>query len=366
MKRHPAYALAALVAASFVVRTAAGLAALGACALPRRVHLLRDRPLARRLRPTVDPRRLRALPGAAPADHHRPRLADRRRRDRLPGRPGDRRARDVARRGSGVPARPPARAARAGRARARRACRARSRPRSTRRSSPPRRSRTHSSSRRPLRGDARTGRADAARPAPVRRLRRPGDARACPVRRPAGRLRARRPSSSARGERRVQAAVREQALPLVRLRSSGAGAARRPGRRAASASTLGARVPRRPARRSSTGRARRDGARLRVRLDHRSRRAARALAGARPPALDRRARVRRRRVLLAVALFLEAGCCRPSLSGARATRSRSATSSTSFRSSASASPSTPGAAGRSASRTSRSRRRWWSSRSAFR
>ena len=99
-------ALAALVAASFVVRTAARLAALGAGALSRRVHLSVDRPVDRRVRPAADPRRLRALPGAAPADRHRAGVADRRRRHRVPARPGDRRARDVPCRRPGVPASP--------------------------------------------------------------------------------------------------------------------------------------------------------------------------------------------------------------------------------------------------------------------
>ncbi len=129
MSRVRAPWLVAIVGASFLLRTGVGLAALDARPVPGRVHLLGDRPLARRLRPPADPGRIRPLPGTPRADPHRAGLARRRRRHRVPDRPGDRRARDVARGDSRVPARPPARAVEAHQPRARRARRARARSR---------------------------------------------------------------------------------------------------------------------------------------------------------------------------------------------------------------------------------------------
>ena len=267
------------------------MVALGAGAVSGRVHLLVDRPVDRRVRAAADPRRLRELPGTAPADRHRAGVADRRRRHRIPGRPGDRRARDVPGRGPGVPHRPTARPERAGLARARCLHGARARPALRlvhlgRGACVPARARFR------VRGRARARPAITTHAAPVRLRRRPDDA--CPraVRRSSDRV------PACGGRRRGTGAASEGGVagadaPVRALRARSRRAARRRSVAQRRHLPLPLRLPRRPAGDPPLGIARRDDARLRGRLDHRPGRTARPLAGALPAPHDRRARLRR-------------------------------------------------------------------------
>ena len=113
---------------------------------------------------------------------------------------------------------------------------------------------------------------------------RPGDPRPRPVRRPADRVRpGDRSSSGLQRAARSKEALREQLLPLARLRPGRRGRARvRAGARASAYYRWLLRLPRGPARHPPLGRARRDDACVRGRLDHRPGCAARPLADARP------------------------------------------------------------------------------------
>ena len=104
-----------------------------------------------------------------------------------------------------------------------------------------------------------------------------------------------RPFSSAPASGARRQALREQPLPLgVFALAAAAVLASGPGTHGRRL-PLALRLPRRAARHRPLGRPRRDDARVRGRLDHRPRCAARPLADARPPPLDRGARLRRRR-----------------------------------------------------------------------